>query len=76
MNFLFLVEQAERVLYANAHGAQGVESTKWTFDGVFDERLPAWAEFHEDVVGAFLDAHDFGDGILHFQNLGEWGVVL
>ena len=71
MQFLFLVEQPEGVLNSNGHRPEAVEATEGAFDGVFDEGLTAWAEFHQNVVGAFLDAHDFGNAVANFQNLRQ-----
>ncbi len=71
VQFLFLVEQAKSILNTDGNRPEAVEASQWAFNGVLDEGLSARAEFHQDVVGTFLDSHDFRNTVTHFQNLGQ-----
>ena len=69
MELLLTVEQSEGVLHPDRNRAKAVEASKGTLDGVLDEGLTAWAEFHQDVVRTGFDAHDLGDAVAHLEDL-------
>ena len=70
VQFLFFVEQSKGVLNSNRDRTEAVETTKWALNGVLNEGLTSRTKFHQDVIGTFLDSHDFRNTISNFQNLG------